>query len=177
MFGQAPCWSCCVLPTCALGGRIRWGSLCWLISSYPYFFTTLSVCVQISRSILGRGAGLAAATVARQNLWQLQEIFSQLPRKLYLTLQIQVFLYNLQIVLSSQAISDQALLFSKGQMLWYQPGYDYAKNLFLNSHSRSSFCMMYYLTWGLQSYFWDRCLLFLIVKALHAKPDSRFPAV
>ena len=88
MFGQAPCWSCCVLPTCALGGRIRWGSFCWFISSYPYFLLLLSVCVQISLSILGRGAGLAAATVARQNLWQLQEIFSQLPRKLYLTLQI-----------------------------------------------------------------------------------------
>ena len=88
MFGQAPCWSCCVLSTCALGGRIRWGSLCWLISSYPYFFTTLSVCVQISLSILGRGAGLAAATVARQNLWQLEGMFSQLPIKLYFALQI-----------------------------------------------------------------------------------------
>ena len=90
MFGQAPCWSCCVLPTCALGGRIRWGEFA-LIYFYPsrFFFATFTFFfVQISLTILGRGAGLAAATVARQNLWQLEGMFSQLPIKLYFALQI-----------------------------------------------------------------------------------------
>ena len=89
MFVQAPCWSCCVFSTCALGGRIRWGSFCWFISTHPYFFLlNLPFFVQISLTILGRGAGLAAATVARQNLWQLEGMFSQLPIKLYFALQI-----------------------------------------------------------------------------------------